>query len=98
MRRPGFEEDLAFYGWVWLLLLHAELASWDDPQAQAWAGHMEPAADLVAERLAEYLTGQEAALMAESMDQDDYVPWLDSLLPHMDSKESDPWQSGSEVR
>ena len=145
---PTFERS---YGWVWLLLLHAELASWDDPEAEVWAGHMEPAADLVAERLGEYLGRQNgpvrsgthrstaftvsmglratamhprrglerilrdtavrfyagdddcdvedepgrsdflspclevAALMAEVMDPDDFVPWLDSLLPHMDS-------------
>ncbi len=155
---PTFERP---YGWVWLLLLHAELASWDDPQAQDWAEHMEPAADLVAERLAEYLTGlrrpvrsgthrssaftismglratamhprrglervlrdsavrffaddddcdvedepgrsdflspclEEAALMAELMDQDDYVPWLDSLLPHMDSADFAPLRTSA---
>ena len=49
---PTFERP---YGWVWLLLLHAELASWDAPEAEDWAEHVEPAADLVAERLAEYL-------------------------------------------
>ena len=51
---PTFERP---YGWVWLLLLHAELASWDDPQAEAWAEHMEPAADLIAQRLEQYLQG-----------------------------------------
>ena len=155
---PTFERP---YGWVWLLLLHAELASWEDPQAQDWAEHMEPAADLVAERLAEYLAGlgrpvrsgthrssaftismglratamhprrglervlrdsavrffaddddcdvedepgrsdflspclEEAALMAELMDQDDYVPWLDSLLPHMDSADFAPLRTSA---
>ena len=155
---PTFEQP---YGWVWLLLLHAELASWDDPQAQDWAEHMEPAADLVAERLPEYLTGlrrpvrsgthrssaftismglratamyprrglervlrdsavrffadddncdvedepgrsdflspclEEAALMAEVMDQDDYVPWLDSLLPHIDSADFAPLRTSA---
>ncbi|MCY4572574.1 MAG: DUF2891 family protein [Gemmatimonadetes bacterium] len=155
---PTFERP---YGWVWLLLLHAELASWDDPQAEAWAEHMEPAADLVAERLERYLQGlrravrsgthrstaftvsmglratamyprrglervlrdtavrffagdddcdvedepgrsdflspclEEAALMAEVMDPDDYVPWLDSLLPHMDSADFAPLRTSA---
>ena len=147
---PVFERP---YGWVWLLLLHAELASWDDPEAEDWAEHMEPVADLFADRLAEYLRElnrpvrsgthrstafalsmglqavalhprrelervlgntarrffaddedcdvedepgtsdflspclEEAALMADVMDPDDFVPWLDSLLPSMDSEE-----------
>ena len=150
---PTFERP---YGWVWLLLLHAELASWDDPEAADWAGSVEPLADLLGERLAEYLkdlnrpvrsgthrstafalsTGlravamyprpelervlrnaavrfyardrkcsvddepgrsdflspclEEAALMAQVMDPDDYLPWLDALLPHMDSADFAP--------
>ena len=155
---PSFERP---YGWVWLLLLHAELASWDDPQAEAWAEHMEPAADLVAERLEEYLEGlrravrsgthrstaftlsmalrattmyprrgletvlrdtavrffaddddcdvedepgrsdflspclEEAAVMAEVMDRDEFVPWLDSFLPHMDSADFAPLRTSA---
>ena len=55
-----FSEDLVFerpYGWAWLLLLHAELAAWDDTEAAEWAEHMEPLADLMAERMAEYMGG-----------------------------------------
>ena len=43
------------YGWAWLLLLHAELASWDDPDAATWAETLGPVTDLVSERLASYL-------------------------------------------
>ena len=49
---PAFERP---YGWAWLLLLHAELASWDDSDAATWAERMEPVTDLVADRLAAYL-------------------------------------------
>ena len=43
------------YGWAWLLLLHAELASWDDEDASAWAERLEPVTELVSERLASYV-------------------------------------------
>ncbi|MYG81421.1 MAG: DUF2891 family protein, partial [Gemmatimonadetes bacterium] len=47
------------YGWAWLLLLHAELASWDDPEAETWSDRLEPLADLFADRLGDYLTDLE---------------------------------------
>ena len=50
---PSFERP---YGWAWLLLLHAEFASWDDPDAATWAERLTPVTDLVAERLGDYLT------------------------------------------
>ena len=43
------------YGWAWLLLLHAELASWDDEDASAWAERLGPVTDLVTERLVNYV-------------------------------------------
>ena len=43
------------YGWAWLLLLHAELASWDDPEAEVWSSRMAPLADTLGERLGDYL-------------------------------------------
>ncbi len=49
---PSFERP---YGWAWLLLLHAEFASWDDPDAATWAERLTPVTDLVAERLSDYL-------------------------------------------
>ena len=49
---PAFERP---YGWAWLLLLHAEFASWDDPDAGTWAERLTPVTDLVAERLGDYL-------------------------------------------
>ena len=49
---PSFERP---YGWAWLLLLQAEFASWDDPDARTWAARLDPATDLVAERLKAYL-------------------------------------------
>ena len=144
------------YGWAWLIFLHAELDSWDDPEAEEWADRIEPLARLLSDRMAEYLKDreepvrsgthgntafaislslravemagpralekvlrdaavrffandgscpvadepgrsdflspclEEAALMAEVMDPDDFVPWLDSLLPPMDSADFDP--------
>ena len=43
------------YGWAWLLLLHAELASWDDEDAATWAERLGPVTDLVTERLVSYV-------------------------------------------
>ena len=49
---PSFERP---YGWAWLLLLHGELASWDDPDAANWAERLEPVVAHLSERLAIYL-------------------------------------------
>ena len=54
---PAFERP---YGWAWLLLLHAEFASWDDPDAATWAERLVPVTNLVAERLGAYLAELEA--------------------------------------
>jgi hypothetical protein len=43
------------YGWGWLLRLQAELATWNDPDAERWRAALEPLASLVAQRTAEYL-------------------------------------------
>ena len=51
-------ENSAFerpYGWAWLLLLHAELATWDDEDASTWAERLEPVTELVSERLVSYI-------------------------------------------
>ena len=53
---PAFERP---YGWAWLLLLHAELETWSDPEAAEWVDHIDPLADLLAERMADYLGGLE---------------------------------------
>jgi len=50
--RVAFERP---YGLAWLLQLHAELREWDDPQARAWAGTVEPLANAAAERLREWM-------------------------------------------
>lgn len=49
---PSFERP---YGWVWLLLLHGELASWDDPFAAMWAERLEPVVSALSDRLIDYL-------------------------------------------
>ena len=49
---PSFERP---YGWVWLLLLHGELASWDDPFAASWAERLEPVVSHLSDRLVDYL-------------------------------------------
>jgi len=43
------------YGWAWLLRLHAEVKSWDDPDAKKWAENLEPLAKLLLERTMPYL-------------------------------------------
>ena len=43
------------YGWAWLLLLHAELASWDDEEARTWSDRLDPLADMLGDRLGEYV-------------------------------------------
>ena len=43
------------YGWGWLLALHHELATWDDPDARRWAAAVAPLADLLAANLLSWL-------------------------------------------
>ena len=43
------------YGWGWLLTLHRELATWDDPDARRWARALEPLADLLTTNLVGWL-------------------------------------------
>ena len=147
------------YGWAWLLLLHAELDSWEDEEAEAWSDRLDPLADLLGERLGEYVSDldepvrsgahgstafaiatalqamemaprrglerrlrdaaarlfgedtecdvadepgrsdflspclEEAALMSRVLEPEEYVQWLDSLLPPMDSSAFDPLRS-----
>ncbi len=49
---PSFERP---YGWAWLLLLHGELASWEDSDAAIWAARLDTVTDLVSDRLIAYL-------------------------------------------
>ena len=53
-----FEESRTFerlYGWAWLLELYAELRTWEHPESETWADHVEPLATLFSERTVEYL-------------------------------------------
>ncbi len=43
------------YGWSWLLQLHYELATWDDPEGRAWANAVAPLADLFTRNFVEWL-------------------------------------------
>ena len=43
------------YGWGWLLTLHHELATWDDPDGQRWTETLAPLADLLAANLTTWL-------------------------------------------
>ena len=52
VEHPGFERP---YGWAWLLMLAADLETWDDPDAVRWADAVRPLADLFAERLVAWL-------------------------------------------
>jgi hypothetical protein len=50
--RVSFERP---YGLAWLLQLAAELREWDDPDARAWAGVLEPLERAAAYRLKEWM-------------------------------------------
>jgi len=52
----GFERP---YGYAWLLKLYAELRTWDDPDAIAWADNLEPLATLFSERMVAHLADLE---------------------------------------
>jgi hypothetical protein len=67
--RPNLEGELAYfkdagnfqrpYGYVWLLKLHAELASWKDPEGTRWADNVAPLAKYFADSLIAYLVDLE---------------------------------------
>ncbi len=69
--RQNLEGELAFfkdagnferpYGYAWLLKLHAELASWKDPEATRWADNVAPLAKHFADALLAYLVDLERA-------------------------------------
>ena len=53
-----FEQSRTFerpYGWAWLLYLYAELRTWNNENAQAWADNMAPLAQTFSERMVTYL-------------------------------------------
>ena len=50
---PNFQRP---YGWAWLLKLHAELATWKDPQAERWSASMTPLARHMGDALVLYFT------------------------------------------
>mgnify|MGYP003638780237 CR=1 FL=1 len=43
------------YGWAWLLKLSDELHAWQDPLGQELAGNLQPLADLIVKRYADFL-------------------------------------------
>ncbi|MDH3223504.1 MAG: DUF2891 domain-containing protein [Gemmatimonadota bacterium] len=52
-----FQDNATFerpYGYAWLLKLHAELATWRDPEAANWAGNLEALQRLLGTRLVDY--------------------------------------------
>src|SRR5207237_8617033 len=56
--RAFFKEAATFerpYGQAWFLKLHAELATWDDPQAGQWAANVAPLAKFFSDKLVDYL-------------------------------------------
>ena len=53
--RQSFERT---YGWAWLLKLAEELRSWDDPDARVWSGALQPLADALASRYADFMPKQ----------------------------------------
>jgi Protein of unknown function (DUF2891) len=57
-RAPGRQSFERTYGWAWLLKLEEELRSWDDADARRWAASLQPLADLIAQKYAEFLPKQ----------------------------------------
>jgi hypothetical protein len=55
LRGPGRVSFERPYGLAWLLALAAELRSWDDPQARAWAAALEPLEVESAQRIMAWL-------------------------------------------
>ncbi len=53
--RPEQRANERPYGWGWLLMLHHEAATWPDADAQRWAEHLGPLADVLVGRLVEWL-------------------------------------------
>jgi DUF2891 family protein len=53
--RKSFERT---YGWAWLLKLAEELRGWKDPDAQRWAGNLEPLAQAIVKRYQDFLPRQ----------------------------------------
>lgn len=43
------------YGWAWLLKLHQELLSWEDPQGKILAENLQPLADTICEKYLRFL-------------------------------------------
>src|SRR5436305_227502 len=54
-RAPGRQSFERTYGWAWLLKLAEELRGRDDPEAKRWAESLQPLADLIAQKYAEFL-------------------------------------------
>ncbi|MGW4486411.1 DUF2891 domain-containing protein [Amycolatopsis sp. NPDC004368] len=46
------------YGWGWALMLHHEIATWDDPAARSWAANLEPLSEAVTEAFLRWLPNQ----------------------------------------
>lgn len=59
LTQENIEQEIAFfktkhnesfertYGWAWLLKLHQELLTWEDPEAKIWAKNLQPLAEMV---------------------------------------------------
>jgi len=52
------------YGWGWLLRLSAELATWDDPDAERWASTLAPLTQVLGERMRDYVAKLPVAVRA----------------------------------
>ncbi len=53
--RKSFERT---YGWAWLLKLAEDVHGWKDPDAQHWAGSLEPLAEAIVKRYQDFLPRQ----------------------------------------
>ncbi len=78
------------YGYGWLLRLQGELKTWDDPDAQRWAGNLQPLATLMAGRLATYLDTLEQPVRIgvhpnTAMAMDNALDYATEFDPKLDS-------------
>ncbi|MET7996338.1 DUF2891 domain-containing protein [Amycolatopsis sp. NPDC005232] len=46
------------YGWGWALMLHHEIATWDDPDAQTWSANLAPLSAAVTDAFLQWLPKQ----------------------------------------
>ena len=57
-KTPGRQSYERPYGWAWLLKLHEELYSWNDPDAQRWFKALQPLVDTIIKKYVDFFEKQ----------------------------------------